>query len=217
MSDEQGRNVIDGGNAINEAAGLRSNPAGPSQAVPNTASESPDASGCAQMLARVEEGLGLLLKRLDGHLVETAACSRSAFDRLHEEMRQYKDNFLASAERPVLMDVVLLYDSILKLKQHYEQAQSVELTSLLANLDGLLVEATEILARRNILPLCEPGDKLQLRTQRAVRTVPTADPAEDMQIVDRLKTGFAVGDGVFRREEVVIKKSRAAVATNAKS
>jgi molecular chaperone GrpE (heat shock protein) len=147
-----------------------------------------------------------LLQRFDERLGETAACNREAFDRLYEEMRAYKENFLLSAQRPLLADVMALYDDILQLKKHYASAQTVDLPTLCDNLDGLLVGAEELLARRELLPICEHGAKLNRDTQKAVKVVPAADPSEDMTVVERLKTGFLFQDKVFRREEVVVKK-----------
>ena len=35
-----------------------------------------------------------------------------AFDQLYEELRQYKDDFLFQAEKPLLLDLLLFYDSL---------------------------------------------------------------------------------------------------------
>ncbi|NCG19116.1 MAG: hypothetical protein GWP91_08900, partial [Rhodobacterales bacterium] len=35
-----------------------------------------------------------------------------AFDKLYEELRQYKDDFIFQAEKPLLLDLLLFYDSL---------------------------------------------------------------------------------------------------------
>ena len=155
---------------------------------------------------QMQEALAHFGARLDQHLDETASCSRSAFDRLYEEMRQYKDNFVAEVQRGMLTELLVLYDSITKVAGFVKSGQAVEPSAVLANLEGLAVEAEEILARRGYEPVVELSEKLNIRTQKAVRTVPTDDPDEDMLVVERVRKGFASGDRVFRKEEVVVKK-----------
>lgn len=183
----------------------KSDQPGSPPAPPTTAPARPARSG-ARPAAEILAALQALDQRLDRHLAETASCSKEAFDRLYAEMRQYKDDFVRAAQRPLLADVIALYDSVRKLRRHYERGGAVEVEALCANLGGLLAEAEEVLARRELVPFAEPGDKLNRETQRALQTVPTTDPAEDMRVVERHKTGFLLGKSVFRREEVVVKK-----------
>ncbi len=145
-------------------------------------------------------------QRLSEHLAATARCNQTAFDRLYEEMEQYKNNFLLEIQRGLLIDIMLLYDGVHKCLMHYHQTDSIDRNALVGNLEGLLVETEEILARRDILPMTEPHAKLDRTTQKAVKSIHTTDPGEDLTIVDKMRTGFLIGKRVFRREEVVIKK-----------
>jgi molecular chaperone GrpE (heat shock protein) len=77
---------------------------------------------------------------------------------------------------------------------------------LATNLEGLAVEVEEILLRREISRIEESGERLNRKTQKAIRAIATLEPEEDMLVVERLKPGFMIGDKVFRREEVVVKK-----------
>jgi molecular chaperone GrpE (heat shock protein) len=162
-----------------------------------------------QVLEKLDE-LGASMyafgKRLEHHLIETESCSRSAFNRLYEEMRQYKDNFVFEVQRGLLQDVLLLYDGIQQLKRHYSTAQDIDGQALMANFDGLAIETEEILLRRGLERLIESPDKLDPYLQKAVRVIKSNDPDEDMAIVERLRVGFRLGDRMFRKEEVVIKK-----------
>jgi len=145
-------------------------------------------------------------EKLEKHLRQTSSFSKDAFDNLYEEMRQYKDNFLLSAQRPLLNEIMMLYDSVNKLKKIYETSETIDVKSLLGNLEGLVVETEEILARREILPIYESGEKLNRDNQKAIKTVPTDNPDEDMLIIERNKTGFTFGESIFRREEVTVRK-----------
>jgi molecular chaperone GrpE (heat shock protein) len=167
-------------------------------------------------MAPVLEALDRFHERLDRHLQDTAACSRTAFDRLYDEMRQYKDNFVMEVQRGLLTDLMMLYDSIDRLRRHYETAGEADVSDLTENLAGLLVEAEEILARRGIDPFEAMSETLDRRTQKAMRSVPTSVAEEDLLVVERLKRGFMLGDKPFRKEQVVIKKYSPQAASSEK-
>ena len=155
--------------------------------------------------AELEKKLDELSGRFGTLETETVAHFKKSFDVLYGEMRQYKDNFAFETKRELLNDLIILYDSIQRLTQFYRDSES-PVPNLVPNLEGLLVEAEEILARRDI-ELIEPiSDKFDRTTQKASKVVPTAVPEEDLQVCEKIKNGFMFGDRPFRKEEVVIKK-----------
>lgn len=161
----------------------------------------------------VPENQSIVIERLDRvemqlaeHLRESATCSRNAFDQLYEEMQGYKKNFLREAQRPLLLDLMMLYDSIDKLRRNYEQAATVEPATLCQNLDALQVEAEEILGRVGIDRMCVTPDKLDVNLQRAVKTIPTDDPEEHLRVVEQVSAGFISDGRPLRKEQVVVKK-----------
>lgn len=182
-------------------------------AEPAAAAAEPAVRGAGEPPAPPVQRDGAVLERLAkfeallaDHLGATAACSRAAFDRLYEEMQGYKKNFLLEAQRPLLQDLMMLYDSIEKLRRNYEQATAPDPRVLAQNLEGLQVEAEEILLRVGIERMTATADKLDVATQRAVQTVATANPDENLQVVERVKVGFLCAGQVLRKEQVVVRK-----------
>ena len=148
--------------------------------------------------------VGTLVEHLDVYINQKNQHSRETFDRLYDEMRGYKEDFMMKAQRPIFSEIILLYDSIRSLKSYYEKNREVPLDRLLENLESFMTEATEILARRKILPIVEPGQYLVKETQKAVKVIQTEIADDDMLISERVKTGFTIGGKIFRREEVII-------------
>jgi molecular chaperone GrpE (heat shock protein) len=144
--------------------------------------------------------------QLAEHLSDTASCSRAAFDYLYDEMQSYKKNFLREAQRPLLLDLMMLYDSIDQLRRSYKHASSVDPATLFQNLDALQVEAEEILGRVGIERMSATPERLDVNLQRAVKTVPTDNPEEHMLVVEQIKAGFISGEQTLRKEQVAVKK-----------
>jgi len=147
-----------------------------------------------------------LESQLADHLLTNTSCSRAAFDHLYEEMQAYKKNFLTEAQRPLLLDLMMLYDSIDKLRRNYERTSPVDAVALSQNLDGLQVEAEEILLRVGVERMTATPDKLDISLQRAVSTVPTEHPEEHLLVVEQVRSGFVSGGQPLRKEQVVVKK-----------
>ncbi|MCX6627288.1 MAG: nucleotide exchange factor GrpE [Candidatus Solibacter sp.] len=154
----------------------------------------------------VIEHLDRLEAQLTDHLRANASNSRAAFDHLYDEMQAYKRNFLLEAQRPLLQDLMMLYDSIDKLHRNYKQAASMDLAALSQNLEGLQVEAEEILLRVGIERMTATSDKLDVNLQRAVKTVATENPEENLWVVEQVRCGFLSGGQPIRKEQVVVKK-----------
>jgi molecular chaperone GrpE (heat shock protein) len=154
----------------------------------------------------VIERLDRFEAQLAEHLRETASCSRTAFDRLYEEMQAYKQNFLREAQRPLLLDLMMLYDSIDKLRRNYEQAAAPDTATLCQNLEVLQAEAEEILGRVGIERMSVTPEKLDVNLQRAVKTIPTDSPEEHLRVVGMVSAGFMSDGRPLRKEQVVVKK-----------
>jgi molecular chaperone GrpE (heat shock protein) len=132
------------------------------------------------------------------------ALSQKAFDHLYEELRQYKEDFIFQAEKPLLLDLLLFYDSVNWFQQsliNKEMSPDVIADSFQYIIDELL----EVLYRRDVLPMAA-ADRFSRETQRVIKTVPATAKSEDYQVDQVLKRGFTRGERVLRAEEVVVKR-----------
>jgi len=184
------------------AADAASEPPATSEPSPVGADSEPDAPRNQLVIERLDR----FEAQLTEHLRDSVSCSRTAFDHLYEEMQAYKKNFLREAQRPLLLDLMMLYDSIDKLRRNYEQASAIDPVTLCQNLDALQVEAEEILGRVGIERMSATPEKLDVNLQRAVKTIPTDDPEEHLLVVGQISSGFVSGAQPLRKEQVIVKK-----------
>ena len=139
-------------------------------------------------------------------LAEVTTASRArgdkAFDQLYEEMRQYKEDFLFQAEKPLLLDLLLFYDSLNWFQESLiKQEMSPDVVA--DSFQYLLEEFLEILYRRDVVPMDE-SVMFDMRNHRAVKAVSTSVEADHQRIAQVVKRGFLRADKTLRSEEVVV-------------
>lgn len=149
--------------------------------------------------------------------------NKAMFEALHTELKTYKDAFLLEAVlRPVIRDLISLYDDISDIHRQFslalatqEQRGSLSGSALVFfetvaapanqlehNRDSIL----EVLERLDVTLVPMGSGKLDKQSQRAVTVEFTEDPDQDHEVVKVTKRGFLWKDRVIRAEEVVIKK-----------
>lgn len=127
-----------------------------------------------------------------------------AFDALYEELRQYKEDFIFQMEKPLLLDLLLFYDSLNWFQQSLvKQEMSPEVIA--DSFQYLIDEFLELLYRRDVLPM-EGKDRFDRETQKAIKVVYSQDEAKDYKVRQVLKRGFTRGGRILRPEEVVISR-----------
>ncbi len=145
------------------------------------------------------------LMEIRGHLEASANAEqahRKAFDALYEELRQYKEDFIFQAEKPLLLDLLLFYDSLNWFQRSLREGEmSVEVAA--DSFQYLIDEFLEVLYRRDVQPM-EPRERFDRKAQKAVKALPTRDPEQHERIAQVLKRGFTRADRVLRPEEVVV-------------
>ena len=131
-----------------------------------------------------------------------------AFDQLHEELRQYKSNFLISAQKPLFMDVILLFDGIGRFLRAFEEREDEQVPKdeVLHALETLRDEVLEVLYRRDIELIEEHPERLNIDFQKPVKRVETDDPQEDRKITQVIREGFRMNGAVLRPQEVVVMR-----------
>jgi molecular chaperone GrpE (heat shock protein) len=127
-----------------------------------------------------------------------------AFDQLYEELRQYKEDFLFQAEKPLLLDLLLFYDSLNWFQEGLiKQEMSPDVVA--DSFQYLLDEFLEVLYRRDVIPF-EASSKFDRKRHTAVKVEPTDDPAADQTVKQVLKRGFVRNEKILRPEEVVLHR-----------
>lgn len=155
------------------------------------------------------------LAKMDEHMValrNTETVNQRLFDSLHEELIQYRDNFLhESLQKPFIRDLVILFDDLSGLLSQLETAGEASggkrgaLGQWRDNLENAIHSLTEILHRMEVSEI-EPKEMVDRALHRVVSFEPAEFLEDDGRIVMRVKRGFLWRDQVLRPEEVVAKR-----------
>ena len=139
------------------------------------------------------------------------AAKEKAIDKLSEELKLYRDNFIFQSQKPVFVELIMLYDNLEQTLNLVEDGQTHDAATCLTvknNLRNIKEELLEILYRRDVTPFVEHPETLDYKLHKTVGTVATGIEGENNKVDSIRKTGFRWNDKVIRPEEVVIKKYR---------
>ncbi len=155
-----------------------------------------------------------ILKDIKAELASRAsydAAKEKAIDHLSEELKRYRDNFIFQSQKPVFVELIMLYDNLeqtLNLIEGGQAPASNTCPTVKNNLRNIKEELLEILYRRDVTPFVEHPETLDYKLHKTVATVTTGIEGENNKVEAIRKTGFRWNDTVIRPEEVVIKKYR---------
>lgn len=173
------------------------------------------------VLQRLDDAMGAqtqmpeLISETRQALEHRNVVNRAMFDALHTELKGYKDDFLReSLVRPVVRDLISLYDDTRELHRQLADAVTVAGTGAAAtalqrvqkNLEHHVHYILEVLERLDAKVLPTRGGKLDKRSQKVVAREAAASPDEDLMIARSARPGFTWRERLFRPEEVVVKK-----------
>lgn len=177
----------------------------------------------AAAATEAQKDLPALAGELRSLVEQKNGVSLRMFDALHEELKGYKDGFLLeSVHRPIIRDMISLYDDLAEIHRQIAAAISEpregqelagctrallgRMKTMELNIEHNLEFIVEVLARLEVTPLAPGTGKLDKRTQRAVAVELAEDPEADSTVVRSVKRGFLWKERVVRAEEVVVKK-----------
>lgn len=120
-----------------------------------------------------------------------------AFERLYKELDEYKRKQSFEDNRPLFIDLILLYDRLDIFKEETENSN-------LAVLDSIQEEVNEILLRRHIIQVKLVDNVFNPSLQRAVSREPVDSIDLDGTVVRILRNGFILENKVIRPQEVVL-------------
>lgn len=146
------------------------------------------------------------LRKLFADKLTNDQVREKAFDQLYVELKQYKDDFQFQSEKPLLLDLLLFYDSLNWFQETLVKGE-MSPDTVADSFQYLIDEFVEILYRRDVTPM-EPQDAFDRKVHKVVRIDEVDDNELDWKIAQILKRGFVRGDKLLRTEDVVVTRSR---------
>ena len=160
----------------------------------------PEEATLSQLAESLEDVTRILQERSQESRVR-----EKAFDQLYQELAQYKEDFLYQAEKPLLLDLLLYYDSLSWFQTSLVR-QEISPEVIADSFQYLVDEFLELLYRRDVVPV-EAKTSFDRTIHKAMKVVPTTDMAKDQTVQQVLKRGFSRGKRILRPEEVVIHRA----------
>lgn len=126
-----------------------------------------------------------------------------AFDRLYAEVEEVRQERSFQQVRPLLIDLLLLFDRIEQCRQQIGKQTST--TSDVAQmLQTISDELREVLYRREVEVIVATSPTFDRTVQQVVGLQPTASASEHNQVVRVVRRGFRHRNRILRPEEVII-------------
>src|SRR5476651_617323 len=141
----------------------------------------------------------------------TETVNQRLFDSLHDELINYRDNFLhESLQKPFIRDLLLLYDALTALSSQMASIKptdnrQVAIAQWRNNLENTVHSLLEVLHRLEVKEV-EPKERVDLAVHKVVSSEPAEFQQDDGCIVMRVKRGFFWRDQLLRPEEVIAKR-----------
>ena len=160
-------------------------------------------SACKRLAEKQDE-----LRELFESRIRSDEVQAKALERLHDQLREYKANFVRQEMQPLLRDLIYCYDFA---ADEVERAGRDGPPPTAAG-DGAGVRSTS----GRWSPTCwrsttssryrVPGPEFDRREQQCVRTVPTAVEADEKKVAAVGAIGFRLADQIVRKEQVTVYK-----------
>jgi PAS domain S-box-containing protein len=154
-------------------------------------------------LARIETQMGQLRAEFEGKL-KYDAHKNAIIDKLHQDLQEYKSDFLKKYLQSIIMDIIQIIDNIRKLVDHYEQQEAPDIDPLkiLDILKGIPSDLEDLFFRQGVKPYTCDGEGFDPSRQRVLKTLTTRDQEKDKTVAESLRPGYEWEGQVIRPEMV---------------
>jgi len=170
---------------------------------PSVTPPAPESADMATMLQTMQQ----LQESFDAK-IKYDESKQQTIDSLHAELQAYREGLHFKILRPIIMDLIGMYDDLNKLLAKISpetEAHHDDLTSFQSSLG-------DILEKHGVEIYAEAGDTFTAKRQQVVKTVPTNEPVQHELIATRLSKGFSFEDRILRPERVATFKYQAEVS-----
>src|SRR5438105_2583840 len=112
-------------------------------------------------------------------------------DTLHRELQAYREGMHFKILRPLLLDLITMYDDLGKAVDDMQATNSDSSFQQIIQNFALFQQTIEEMLRRNgVDAFCVEDSTLVASRQRVLKVFTTADPTQDKQIARRVRKGF---------------------------
>ena len=146
------------------------------------------------------------IKTIIQERLEYDAAKEKVVDKLNDELKFYRDNFVFQSQKSMFIDLMLLYDNLERILNLLVNDEAFSKEKIAELLETFKEELLEILYRKDITPFEDHPEYLNYKLHKTIKTIPTNEESENNKVDKIIKIGFRWNDKILRPEEVIIKK-----------
>jgi molecular chaperone GrpE (heat shock protein) len=154
-------------------------------------------------LEKIEQEMARIRSEFESKL-KYDAHKNAIIDKLHQDLQEYKGDFLKKYVQSIIMDIVQIIDNIRKLVAHYEEQGTDEADprKLLDIIKGIPSDLEDLFFRQGVKPYVCGGNEFDPSRQRVLKTLTTDDKQKDKTVAESLRPGYEWEGQVIRPEMV---------------
>ena len=172
----------------------------------------PDARSAGEVanpqLEHLAEGLGQLFDLVVAYHDQDSA-ENKAFDTLHAELSDYKNDFFYERLKPFARQLLFVSDALSQYRAEIEAAaksgEKLPAAAVQANIAHINDQLHDALALIEMAPV-EPGAEFDPKVQRAVEIEKVAR-AQNNRVLREVRAGWTMGGALLRPADVVVGKA----------
>jgi molecular chaperone GrpE (heat shock protein) len=195
-----------------EEAVMNTSSAAVGQAAVNAAAAGLAPSGATESDIEELREVVMEIQRVVLEVADRGNAQEKVFDVLHQELQEYKNDFIYEHLKPVLWPLLFLFDSLEQYAREVVQRvsftgdQQLEAKEVLEHLKffrGQLVEALRIC---EVTPMKQPSGVIDPKCHKGIGVEKVDDPADENTVRRVVRTGWYLNGKVLRHAEVIIGK-----------
>ncbi len=163
----------------------------------------------SQQIDSIADGLGQLFDLVVA-LHDQDAAENKAFDTLHAELSDYKNDFFYERLKPFARQLLFVCDALEQYQQEVAecaaQGQTLPASEVQANVSHCAAQLRDALLLIETAPVADAQGTFDPKLQRAVE-VERVPKARDKEIVRQVRAGWTMGGNLLRPADVVVGKS----------
>ncbi|MDJ0857255.1 MAG: nucleotide exchange factor GrpE [Desulfobacterales bacterium] len=127
-------------------------------------------------------------------------------DRLHSELQEYKQDILKKYVLSIVMDVVKVTDDIRKWLSYFRSldVSQRDPRKLFRYLEAIPSDLEDVFYWHGVKPFSNEEGAFDPARQRAIKKLPTDDPAMDKSVAHSIRPGYEWESKVIRQEMVAV-------------
>jgi molecular chaperone GrpE (heat shock protein) len=148
------------------------------------------------------------LYRLFETRLQSDEAQARALQLLHDQLQDYKGNFIRQAISPVLKDLMFCLDFVTDEIERLGKNGDVQsaLTANVKSFEYIKNMLTDVLFKYDVEPYRSEDEFFDRKSQQCLRTVATKVEADDKKIAIRGVIGYREGETILRKEQVTVYK-----------